>query len=75
MKASLIRNTIKFFPWQLGHVGTIHGVYSDFDLLSIILSFLATLFAVSLKVITIFRKGRRHLADLLAQTQVQPIGD
>ena len=75
VKASLIRNTIKFLPWQLGHMGTIHGVYSNFDLLSIILSFLATLFAVSLMVMTIFRKDRRHLGDLLAQTQVQPIGD
>ena len=75
VNASLIRNTIKFLPWQLGHMGTIHGVYSNFDLLSIILSFLATLFAVSLMVMTIFRKDKRHLGDLLAQTQVQPIGD
>ena len=75
VKASLIRNTIKFLPWQLGHMGTIHGVYSNFDLLSIILSFLATLFAVLLMAMTIFRKDKRHLGDLLAQTQVQPIGD
>ena len=75
MKASLIRNTIKFLPWQLGHMGTIHGVYSNFDLLSIILSFLSTLFAVLLMAMTIFRKDKRHLGDLLAQTQVQAKGD
>ena len=75
VKASLIRNTIKFLPWQLGHMGTIHGVYSNFDLLSIILSFLATLFAVLLMAMTIFRKDKRHLGDLLAQTQVQAKGD
>ena len=75
VKASLIRNTIKFLPWQLGHMGTIHGVYSNFDLISIILSFLSTLFAVLLMAMTIFRKDKRHLGDLLAQTQVQPIGD
>lgn len=67
VKASLIRNTIKFLPWQLGHMGTIHGVYSNFDLLSIILSFLATLFAVLL-MSDDFRKDKRHLGDLLAQT-------
>ena len=25
VQASLIRNVIKFLPWQLGHMGTIHG--------------------------------------------------
>ena len=71
VQASLIRNVIKFLPWQLGHMGTIHGVYSEFDLLSIILSFLATLLAVLLLVMTMFRKDKRHLGDLLAHTQVQ----
>ena len=75
VQASLIRNTIKFLPWQLGHMGTIHGVYSEFDLLSIILSFLATLLAVLLLAMTVFRKDKRHLGDLLAHTQVQQKGD
>ena len=71
VQASLIRNVIKFLPWQLGHMGTIHGVYSEFDLLSIILSFLATLLAVLLLAMTMFRKDKRPLGDLLAHTQVQ----
>ena len=71
VQASLIRNTIKFLPWQIGHMGTIHGFYSDFDVLSIILSISATLLAVSLLVMTVFRKDKRHLGDLLAHTQVQ----
>ena len=71
VQASLIRNTIKFLPWQLGHMGTIHGFYSEFDFLSIILSFLATLLAISLLAMTLFRKDKRHLGDLLACTQVQ----
>lgn len=75
VQASLIRNTIKFLPWQIGHMGTIHGVYSEFDLLSIILSFLATLLAVLLLAMTVFRKDKRHLGDLLAHTQVQQKGD
>ena len=72
VQASLIRNVIKFLPWQLGHMGTIHGFYSDFDMFSIILSISATLLAVSLLAMTIFRKDKRHLGDLLAHTQVQP---
>ena len=72
VQASLIRNVIKFLPWQLGHMGTIHGLYSDFDVLSIILSFSATLLAVLLLAMMMFRKDKRHLGDLLAHTQVQP---
>ena len=71
VQASLIRNTIKFLPWQIGHMGTIHGFYSHFDGLSIILSISATLLAVLLLTMTIFRKDKRHLGDLLAHTQVQ----
>ena len=71
VQASLIRNIIKFLPWQLGHMGTIHGFYSNFDGLSIILSISATLLAVVLLVMTMFRKDKRHLGDLLAHTQVQ----
>lgn len=75
VQASLIRNIIKFLPWQLGHMGTIHGFYSDFDMFSIILSISATLLAVSLLAMTMFRKDKRHLGDLLAHTQVQLKGD
>ena len=71
VQASLIRNVIKFLPWQLGHMGTIHGFYSNFDGLSIILSISATLLAVSLLAMTMFRKDKRQLGDLLACTQVQ----
>ena len=71
VQASLIRNIIKFLPWQLGHMGTIHGFYSDFDVLFIILSSSATLLAVLLLAMTMYRKDKRHLGDLLAHTQVQ----
>ena len=75
VQASLTRNVIKFLPWQLGHVGTIHGLYSGFDVVSIILSNSATLLAVLLLAMTMFRKDKRHLGDLLAHTQVQLKGD
>ena len=75
VQASLIRNTIKFLPWQLGHMGTIHGFYSEFDVLSISLSISTTLLAVLLLAMTMFRKDKRHLGDLLAHTQVQQKGD
>lgn len=52
-------------------MGTIHGFYSNFDMLSIILSKSATLLAVLLLAMTLFRKDKRHLGDLLAHTQIQ----
>ena len=71
VQASLIRNVIKFLPWQISHMGTLHGFYSEFDVLSISLSISATLLAVLLLAMTLFRKDKRHLGDLLAHTQVQ----
>ena len=75
VQANLLRNTVKFLPWQIGHMGTIHGFYSEFDFLSIILSCLATLLAVALLAMMVFRKDKRHLGDLIAHTQVQLKGD
>ena len=75
VQSSLIRNAIKFLPWQIGHMGTIHGFYSEFDFLSIILSILATLLAVALLAMMVFKKDKRHLGDLIAHTQVQLKGD
>ena len=75
VQTSLLRNTIKFLPWQIGHMGTIHGFYSEFDFLSIILSCLPTLLAVVLLAMMVFRKDKRHLGDLIAHTQVQLKGD
>ena len=66
-----VAQTGTFLPWQIGHMGTIHGLYSDFDVVSIILSNSATLLAVLLLAMTLFRKDKRHLGDLLAHTQVQ----
>ena len=35
---SLVRNGIKFLPWQIGRMAVIHGVYTEFDIMSIVLS-------------------------------------
>lgn len=75
VQASLIRNTIKFLPWQLGHMATIHSVYSGFDLSYNVLYYSSILLLVLLLAMTIFRKDKRHLGDLLAHTQVQLKGD
>jgi len=75
VQASLIRNAIKFLPWQIGHMSAIHSVYGGFDLLYFILCYTSILFLVVLLAMSIFRKDKRHLGDLLAHTQVQLKGD
>lgn len=69
-KASLIRNCVKFLPWQLGHMSTIHGIYSNFDLLAIILSIASMTCGIYLFLMALIRKDKRHLGDFLAKTQV-----
>ncbi|MBF0781078.1 MULTISPECIES: RDD family protein [unclassified Granulicatella] len=70
-QASFIRNLIKFLPWQIGHMSTIHGIYTDFDIWAIMLFFMGIGFALLLLLMGIMRNDKRHLGDLLAHTQVQ----
>lgn len=70
-QASFIRNFIKFIPWQLGHMSTIHGIYTDFDLGAIVLFVMSIGFVAILLLMGLMRNDKRHLGDLLAHTQVQ----
>lgn len=69
--ASLVRNCVKFLPWQLGHVSTIRGIYTNYDSTSIWISFVSLALLATLLLMTALRKDKRHLGDLLAGTQVQ----
>ena len=68
--SALARNIIKFLPWQLGHMGTIRGIYTGFDTLSIVMD----AFSVGLMLILFFmgtlRNDKKHIGDLIAGTQV-----
>ena len=71
-KYSVIRNIIKFMPWQIGHMATIHGIYTEFDsIITIILQIIALALLVTMFLMGILRKDKRHLGDILAGTQVQ----
>ena len=68
---SIIRNIVKFMPWQIGHMVTIHGIYTEFDTLSIVLQIISLTLLVTMFLMGILRKDKRHLGDILAGTQVQ----
>ena len=65
------RNVLKFLPWQIGHMSTIHGIYTGFDGISIILEIVAITLLVIMFLMGILRKDKRHLGDIVAGTQVQ----
>ncbi len=68
---SLIRNCIKFLPWQLAHIGVIYGIYTNFtSWISIVFSSTAILLAIIMLCMGFFRKDKRHLGDMIAKTQV-----
>lgn len=69
---SFLRNLVKFLPWQIGHMAVIHGMHSDFDNLSIILTIISCTLVVIMFLMGTLRRDRRHLGDMAAGTQVQP---
>lgn len=52
-------------------MSTIHGIYTGFDVWAIMLFFICIGFAVLLLLMGLIRNDKRHLGDLLANTQVQ----
>ncbi len=69
---SLLRNIVKFLPWQLGHIGVIHGMYHDFNISSIVIANLGMVLGIILLLMGLFRKDKRHLGDMIAHTKVIP---
>lgn len=69
--SSLTRNIIKFLPWQLGHIGVIHGMYSDFSITSIVIMNSGNLLGLTMLFMGLFRKDKRHLGDMVAGTKVE----
>ncbi len=65
--AALIRNTVKFLPWQLGHMATIYALYVGYEAALTLVFNVASMGLALLLVIQVFAtKSGRHLGDLLA---------
>lgn len=71
IKGSIIRNTLKFLPWQFGHMSTINGMYNDFDTpFSMIFLSLSMTLSIVYILTAFISKDNRHLADILAGSTV-----
>lgn len=68
---ALLRNIIKFLPWQLGHIGSLAGVYSEYESVwAIVLSYTSVIFLLILLGMRFFKKDRKHIGDMLAGTRL-----
>ena len=71
LKSALVRNGVKFLPWQLAHIGVIHGYYMDFESPASMLIILVSLFlALTYVMQVVVTPSHRHIADLLAGARV-----
>lgn len=74
IRGSIIRNVLKFLPWQLGHMSTIHGIYTGFDTPFAIICLTLSVFLTAGYVLMVsIRRDGRHLPDLLAGSRVTRI--
>lgn len=72
LSASLLRNIVKFLPWQFGHMIAIHAMYHSEDgMWPIIILGVLTYSTLLLMLMALWRQDKRHLADMLSGTQVQ----
>lgn len=71
IKSSIIRNILKFLPWQFGHISVIRGIYTGFDSIFVFIFYgLAIVLPIIYILMVIFRKDHRHLPDLFSGSWV-----
>jgi|SRR5690554_24766 len=70
MKA-LVRNALKFLPWQIAHIAVIRGIYEGFDSpLTLTLYAISILLPIVYVAMVFVRKDNRHLPDLAARCRI-----
>lgn len=68
---SIIRNILKFLPWQCGHMAVIKGIYGGFASPFVLVFYcLAVVLPILYIVMVWLRADHRHIPDLLAGSQV-----
>lgn len=76
VKSALVRNVVKFLPWQLAHIGVIHGFYNNFDsgfgmLMTLVGIFLALTYVMQV----VITPSHRHFPDIIAGARVVKLPD
>ncbi len=71
VRAALIRNVLKFLPWQIAHLGVIDGYYSSFESPFAMVVILIGLFlALTYVMQVVFTPSHRHFPDIVSGSRV-----
>lgn len=70
---AVLRNAVKFLPWQVGHTGVIAAIYNDYSVAWFMLANSAVLLALILLAMVVYRSDHRHLGDMLAKARIVAI--
>ena len=66
--SSILRNALKFLPWQLAHMAVIEGVYDGFESRSLLI--VTLVLPVIYVAMAVIRKDHRHFADIVSGSYV-----
>lgn len=68
---SIIRNILKFLPWQIAHYAVIKGLYQGFNIPLVIVTYIISISLPIIYIImVIFNKDGRHLPDIISRSIV-----
>lgn len=67
---SLLRNALKFLPWQIGHMGVIAAMYNDFSTIWFMAGNIGFILAIIYVLMVIFNKNHQHIPDIIAGATV-----
>ena len=68
IKSSILRNALKFLPWQLAHMAVIDGIYEGFESPNLLI--VSLILPVIYVTMVIIRKDHRHIPDILSGSYV-----
>jgi len=66
--SSILRNALKFLPWQLAHMAVIGGVYDGFESANLLI--VTLILPVIYIAMAVIRKDNRHFADIVSGSYV-----
>jgi hypothetical protein len=68
LASSILRNALKFLPWQLAHMAVIGGVYDGFESPNLLI--VTLVLPVIYVAMVVLRKDHRHIADIVSGSYV-----
>ena len=69
--SSLIRNFLKFLPWQLAHFSIIRGMFEGFESTTVLITYILSISLLIIYILmALIRKDHRHIPDLVSKSKV-----